>query len=96
MPCRLQPNIPDNHLFPAEHRGVGKRQKGGRMTAPINAIGWSEPRLMTLFNTLDELYHEWRDPEGGTDTLSDKFKRARDLCEEADVMIENIHKGGFA
>lgn len=63
------------------------------MTTPINAIGWAEPRLMTLFDAFDELYCQWRDPDGGTDELSDLFKRARDICEEADVMIERIRKG---
>ena len=60
------------------------------------ATGWAEPRLMPLYDALDTLYLEWRDPDGGTDALSDMLKRARDLCEEADVMIENIRKGGFA
>lgn len=63
------------------------------MSTPINAIGWAEPRLMQLYDALDKLYHEWRDPDGGTDELSDMIKRARDLCEEADVRIENMRKG---
>lgn len=62
------------------------------MSAPFNAIGWAEPRLMPLYDALDELYHEWRDPDGGSDCLSDMFKRARDLCEAADVEIERIAK----
>lgn len=66
------------------------------MTTPINATGWAEPRLMTLYDALDELYQQYRDPEGGTDEVSDMLKRARDLCEDADVMIENRRKGGFA
>ena len=62
------------------------------MSAPLNAIGWAEPRLMTAFDMLDELYEQYRDPEGGTDELSDMLKRARDLCEDADVEIERILK----
>jgi hypothetical protein len=66
------------------------------VTAPLNATGWAEPRLMTVFDALDELYQQYRDPEGGTDELSDILKRARDLCEDADIIIENRFKGGFA
>lgn len=66
------------------------------MAAQINPIGWAEPRLMPLYDALDELYCEWRDPDGGTDDLSDLLKRARNLCEEADVMIERIRKGGVS
>lgn len=65
------------------------------MGAPLNAIGWAEPRLMTVFDLLDELYAEYRDPDGGTDQLSTMLKRARDLCEDADVLIEEM-KGGRA
>lgn len=57
---------------------------------------WADPRLSQAYGLLDELYNEWRDLDGGLDALSEKFKRARDLCEEADVMIEAIRKGGFA
>lgn len=64
-----------------------------RDDSALQATGWAEPRLMPLYDALDTLYREWRDPDGGTDTLSDKLKRARDLCEEADVMIERIRKG---
>lgn len=66
------------------------------MTTPLNATGWAEPRLMKLFDALDELYQQYRDPEGGTDEVSDMLKRARDLCEDADILIENRSKGGFA
>ena len=66
------------------------------MTAPLNAIGWAEPRLMAAFDMLDELYEQYRDPEGGTDELSTMLKRARDLFEDADVLIENRSKGGLA
>lgn len=62
------------------------------MSAPLNAIGWAEPRLMTVFDALDELYQQYRDPEGGTDEVSDMLKSARDLCEDADVMIEDRSK----
>jgi len=67
-----------------------------RHESALQATGWAEPRLMPLYDALDDLYREWRDPDGGTDHLSDMLKRARDLCEQADVMIENIRKGGFA
>ena len=66
------------------------------MSAPVTATGWAEPRLMTLFDALDMLYHEWRDPDGGTDEISDKLLRARDLCEDADILIERLRKGGSA
>ena len=66
------------------------------MTTPLNAIGWAEPRLMSIFDALDELYQQYRDPEGWDDEVSGKLKRARDLCEDADVLIENRSKGGFA
>lgn len=51
---------------------------------------------MAAFDMLDELYEQYRDPEGGTDEVSDMLKRARDLCEDADILIENRSKGGFA
>ncbi len=66
------------------------------MSAPLVATGWAEPRLMPLYDALDELYREWRDPDGGSDDLSDMLKRARNLCEEADVIIERIRKGGVS
>lgn len=67
-----------------------------RSDSVLQATGWAEPRLMPLYNALDDLYREWRDPDGGTDDLSDLLKRARNLCEEADVMIERIRKGGVS
>jgi hypothetical protein len=66
------------------------------MNAPISSTGWAEPRLMPLFGALDELYQEWRDPDGGTDEISDKLLRARDLCEDADILIERLRTGGAA
>ncbi len=66
------------------------------MTTPLNDTGWVEPRLMSIYDALEELYQQYRDPEGGTDEVSDMLRRARDLCEEADILIENRSKGGFA
>jgi hypothetical protein len=65
------------------------------VSSPLDPYGWAEPRLMTAYDMLDELYQQWRDPEGGRDELSDMLKSARDLCEDADVMIEDRSKGGF-
>lgn len=66
------------------------------MSGPINAIGWAEPRLMAAFDMLDELYQQYSDLVGVTDEVSGILKLARDLCEDADILIENRSKGGFA
>lgn len=66
------------------------------MSAPINATGWAEPRLMSIYDALDELYQQYSDLVGVTDEVSGILKLARDLCEDADVLIENRSKGGAA